>query len=124
MLRMDHIGIEARDARRSAQTLAEILGAAEPAADGADGDMYRIDLDDGCFLLFAAPASPNVTTQHMAFRVDEARFGHIVDRLRAHRIAFGNDPEAPRNGNTNDPLGGAGRVYFTDENGHLFEVTC
>jgi hypothetical protein len=39
-------------------------------------------------------------------------------------LTFGNDPENPRNGSTDDPLGGAVRVYFIDDNGHLFEVTC
>jgi hypothetical protein len=39
-------------------------------------------------------------------------------------LTFGNDPENPRNGSTDDPLGGAVRVYFIDDNGHLFEVTA
>ncbi len=45
-------------------------------------------------------------------------------RLRARGLAFGNDPEAPDNFQTGDPLGGHGRVYFTDPSGHLFEVCC
>jgi hypothetical protein len=38
MLRIDHIGIPARDAQSSARTLAAILGAAEPTPDGADNE--------------------------------------------------------------------------------------
>jgi hypothetical protein len=45
-----------------------------------------------------------------------------VDRLRAAGIAFGNDPEDPANGQTADPFGGHGRLYFADPNGHFFEV--
>ncbi|HVK70225.1 MAG TPA: VOC family protein [Polyangium sp.] len=122
MLKVDHIGLAARDARASAQNLAAILGAAEPTVEGADDDMYRIDLDHGAFVLFNPAAT--VHPDHVAFRVDETRFAEVVKRLEARGVAFGNDPEDPRNGKTEDPLGGAGRVYFVDENGHLFEVTC
>jgi catechol 2,3-dioxygenase-like lactoylglutathione lyase family enzyme len=121
MIRVDHIGIAARDARASAGALAEILGTAAPSPDGADGDMYRVDLDGGAFLLFS-PAE-KVDLVHIAFHVEASRFTEIVARLQERGMPFGNDPEDPRNGRTDDPLGGAGRVYFVDENGHLFEVT-
>lgn len=122
MIKIDHIGIAARDARGSAHTLAEILGAPAPVVDGADDDMYRVDLDHGASLLFAT--SENVSFEHIAFRVDSERFAAVIERLRQRGIAFGNDPEDPRNGRTNDPLGGPGRAYFVDANGHLFEVVC
>ncbi len=122
MIEVDHIGIAARDALRSARALAEILGAAEPTIDGADDDMYRVDLGHGAALLFST--SETVGFEHIAFRVDHSRFVGVVNRLRERGIPFGNDPENPRNGLTEDPLGGKGRVYFTDENGHLFEAVC
>jgi catechol 2,3-dioxygenase-like lactoylglutathione lyase family enzyme len=122
MIEIDHIGIAARNAQTSARALAEILGASEPSADGADGDMYRVDLGHGAALLFST--SETVGFEHTAFRVDQTRFAKVVTRLRARGMEFGNDPENPRNGETMDPLGGAGRVYFHDENGHLFEVVC
>jgi catechol 2,3-dioxygenase-like lactoylglutathione lyase family enzyme len=122
MIEIDHIGIAARDARASARALAEILGAGEPTVDGADDDMYRVDLGHGAALLFST--AETVGFEHIAFRVDRSRFAGVVTRLRERGLAFGNDPENPRNGETTDPLGGAGRVYFHDENGHLFEVVC
>jgi catechol 2,3-dioxygenase-like lactoylglutathione lyase family enzyme len=122
MIEIDHIGIAARDAQRSARSLAEILGAAEPTADGADDDMFRVDLGRGAALLFST--SETVGFEHIAFRVDDKQFVNVVARLQKRGIPFGNDPENPRNGMTDDPLGGKGRVYFTDENGHLFEVVC
>lgn len=121
MVHVDHIGIAARDPLASARALAEILGASEPAIDGADDDMYRIDLD-GAFVLFNAAA--DVPPVHVAFRVDQARFVAVVDRLRAGQIPFGNDPEDTRNGRVDDQLGGNARLYFLDRDGHLFEVTC
>jgi catechol 2,3-dioxygenase-like lactoylglutathione lyase family enzyme len=122
MLRIDHIGIAARDAKRSAEALAQILGAPAPVTEGADDDMYRIDFDHGAFVVFN-PAV-HVNAEHIAFHVDTQRFHAVVSRLRAKQIAFGNDPQVPANGRIDDPLGGQGRVYFADENGHLFEVCC
>jgi len=120
VIEIDHLGITARDARASARALAGILGAGEPVADGADDDMYRVDLDHGASILFSSVET--VLAAHVAFRVDASRFAAIVERLRERGVPFGNDPEDPRNGATTDPLGGAGRVYFQSEDGHLFEV--
>lgn len=122
MIRIDHIGFEARDAETAARALAEILGAPPPVTDGADDDMFRVDLDDGASLLFATSATPRV--EHIAFRVGTDQFAAVLARLSARGVAFGNDPDAPTKGKTSDPLGGDGRVYFTDDSGHLFEVTC
>jgi len=121
MIQIDHIGIPAVDARSSARHLADILGCPEPSVDGADADMYRVDVGLGAFVLFS-PA-PRVDVLHLAFRVDHERFEAILARLRSARIPFGNEPDDPSNGKTDDPLGGQGRVYFLDENRHLFEVT-
>ena len=122
MIQIDHIGMAAHNALTSARDLAAILGTGEPALEGADDDMYRIDLEHGAFLVFNQ--STTVNPEHVAFRVDPDRFAEVVTRLRERGLPFGNDPEDPRNGKTDDPLGGAGRVYFVDENEHLFEVTC
>lgn len=122
MIAIDHVGIPARDARASAHRLAEILGARAPTPDGADDDMFRVDLTGGSFVLFN-PAS-RIDVAHVAFRVAEPSFAGIVERLRGLGMTFGNDPEEPWNGLTDDPLGGNGRVYFLDPDGHLFEVTC
>jgi len=122
VIRIDHIGIEARDAAASARALAEILGAGPPETDGADDDMFRVDLDHGASLLFSASRTPKA--EHIAFRVSSDQFSAVLDRIKARGLAFGNDPEAPDNGLTSDPLGGDGRVYWKDQDGHLFEVTC
>jgi catechol 2,3-dioxygenase-like lactoylglutathione lyase family enzyme len=122
MIQVDHIGIPARDARASARALAALLDTGEPAVDGADDDMYRIEIDGSAFILFHTASE--VPPAHVAFRVDAGRFAAVIERLRAQQIEFGNRPEDPRNGRTDDELGGAGRVYFLDVDGHLFEVTC
>src|SRR4051794_39955496 len=119
---VDHVAIPAREPRLAADFLAEILGLGPATPDGADHDMFNLALADGSALLFAS--SPTVASQHMAFRMTEAEFAAVVGRLRARGIAFGNDPDDPTTGQTDDPLGGRGRVYFQSPDGHLFEATA
>lgn len=123
MIHIDHIGIAARNTESSASRLAEILGAPAPTPDGADGDMRRVEVAHGACLLFNP--TDQIDPAHVAFRVDRPSFDAIVGRLRALHIAFGNRHDDTHNGETVDvEIGGEGRVYFHDENGHLFEVTC
>jgi catechol 2,3-dioxygenase-like lactoylglutathione lyase family enzyme len=82
--------------------------------------MFTVRLSPAGALVFAT--SPAVAGQHVAFGVSETHFQALVERLRAHGITFGNDPEEPANGATDDPLGGRGRVYFTSPDGHFLEV--
>jgi hypothetical protein len=51
MIQFDHIGMQAHDALEVARTLADLLGAPRPTPDGADDDLFRIDLAHGAFLL-------------------------------------------------------------------------
>jgi catechol 2,3-dioxygenase-like lactoylglutathione lyase family enzyme len=120
MIAFDHIGILAHDASASAGFLSEILGITKASAVGPDGDMFRLEIgESGALLYFPAREVPG---QHIAFRVDETSFVAVVDRLRARGLAFGNDPEDQTNMRTDDFLGGFGRVFFRDPDGHLFEV--
>ena len=119
-IKLDHIGIAARDAEASAQFLSDILGLGPARPEGPDGDMYCLTIAENVSLLFST--ADTAPAQHIAFRVDEGTFAAVVDRLRAKGLAYGNDPEDLANMQTSDPLGGNGRVYFFDPNGHLFEV--
>jgi catechol 2,3-dioxygenase-like lactoylglutathione lyase family enzyme len=120
MIVIDHIGVTARDAAASARFLGEILGLADPAPVGPDGDIYQLKVGESGILLYF-PAEI-VAGLHIAFRVDQAAFDVVVNRLRGSGVAFGNDPEDQINMQTSDFLGGQGRVFFRDPNGHLFEV--
>jgi catechol 2,3-dioxygenase-like lactoylglutathione lyase family enzyme len=117
---IDHVALPAHNAETAARWLARILGVDRPEPAGPDGDMFDVALG-GCSVLFVE--SDPVHGHHLAFRVSHADFEAVVDRLRVDGIPFGNDPEEPQNGQTSDPLGGLGRVYFTSIDSHLFEVT-
>lgn len=122
MVQFDHMAVDARDLNASAHFMAEVLGVGAPVPEGEDDDMLRIDLDHGAFILFSSSTTPCFS--HVAFKVAPRRFDDIVARLRTKGVAFGNEPHDAANGKTEDHLGGAGRVYFHDDNGHLWEVTC
>jgi catechol 2,3-dioxygenase-like lactoylglutathione lyase family enzyme len=120
MITLDHVGVLARDVAASARFLAEILGLPPALPAGPDGENLRLAVD-GTSWIFYFPAE-EVPGQHIAFRVDEETFEAVVGRLRASGVTFGNDPEDHTNMQTSDFLGGHGRVFFLDPNGHLFEV--
>jgi catechol 2,3-dioxygenase-like lactoylglutathione lyase family enzyme len=120
LIQIDHIAVPVRDASAAARFLASILGLSPPERDGADGDLFRVAVGAGSFLLFTTAAT--VVGQHIAFRVDAVTFPAVVRRLRDSGLPFGNAPDDHTNGKTTDPRGGRGLVYFVDRDGHLFEV--
>jgi catechol 2,3-dioxygenase-like lactoylglutathione lyase family enzyme len=116
---IDHVGIPAADAWVSARFLREILGEGATTPEGPDGEMVNLSIGHSALTYFELPAPE---PHHVAFRVTEAVFAGALDRLREQDTPFGNDPGDPSNGQTSDPLGGLGRIYFRDPNGHLFEL--
>jgi catechol 2,3-dioxygenase-like lactoylglutathione lyase family enzyme len=116
---LNHIALPAKDAEASAAFLSELLRV-PVERDGADDEFPCLRLGNGVQILFQQAS--HVVAHHIAFQVARDEFDGVVERLRSSRVAFGNDPDAPTNGETSDPLGGAGRVYFIDRDGHLLEV--
>jgi catechol 2,3-dioxygenase-like lactoylglutathione lyase family enzyme len=119
-VQIDHFALPCRDADWSARYLATLLGDVEARPAGPDGDMCEVVLDHGATLLYMT--APEVARGHVALRVDADRFAHVVEELAERAVPFGNDPSDQRNGRTDDGLGSAGRVYFTDPDGHLIEI--
>lgn len=116
---IDHIAVPTTDARHSAEFLAGILGL-PVSRDGAEDEFFCLRLDGGAQILFTE--AEKFEPIHFALRVSAAVFTTVLERLRAQGLHFGNDPEDVTNGQTSDPLGGHGRVYFHSPDGHLFEV--
>jgi catechol 2,3-dioxygenase-like lactoylglutathione lyase family enzyme len=123
-VQIDHFALPARDADWSARYLATLLGDVEARPAGPDGDMCELLLDHGATLLYMTvpTTGPEIARGHVALRVDAERFDHVVDELHERAVPFGNDPADPANGRTEDCLGGAGRIYFSDPDGHLIEI--
>ena len=115
----DHAAIPVRDCQTSARFLAEILGV-RFEADGPEAEFLCVRLGGNASLLLHQ--ADRFESRHLAFRVEENEFHDIVARLRSHAIEFGNDPEKSATGETADPPGERGRVYFSNANGHFIEV--
>jgi catechol 2,3-dioxygenase-like lactoylglutathione lyase family enzyme len=116
---IDHVGVPAADPEASARFLEQILGEGRITPEGPDGDMFNLSVGQRCLTYVEALGHG---PHHIAFRVKEPTFWGAIERLQERGIAFGNDPGDPSNGETTDPLGGLGRIYFLDPNGHLFEL--
>jgi catechol 2,3-dioxygenase-like lactoylglutathione lyase family enzyme len=116
---IDHLALPARDPETSAHFLGALLGV-EVGRDGQDDEFFCLRLDAGVQILFTR--EERVHPHHFALRVDAPGLAQLVARLDARGIPYGNDPETPTNRRTDDPLGGKGRVYFVDPDGHLLEV--
>jgi catechol 2,3-dioxygenase-like lactoylglutathione lyase family enzyme len=120
---IDHVGIPALDPEAAGTFLAGVLGEGTVVPDGPPGDdsadMFSLVLD-GWSLAFVRVPQP--APLHLAIRVAPQTFTAAIERLSERGIAFGNDPEDAANGRTDDPLGGAGRAYFRDPDGHFYEL--
>jgi hypothetical protein len=106
---IDHLGLSTTNAEASARPLAETVGLKLPLPMVPTGTLYNVPLSGAGSL--TNESEPVVPSHHVAFGVGDSEFAAIVDRLRQRGISFGNDPEQPTNGATEDPAGGKGRVF-------------
>ncbi|MBV8492732.1 MAG: VOC family protein, partial [Alphaproteobacteria bacterium] len=58
---------------------------------------------------------------HYAFRISEAEFDAIFDRVKSEGIPYGSGPFSRSDMQINHRRGGRG-FYFEDPNGHVLEV--
>ncbi|SKA24206.1 Catechol 2,3-dioxygenase [Enhydrobacter aerosaccus] len=116
MAALNHIIIPARDKDRSAEFLADILGAkAEPQW----GPFRPVRTSNGVTLDFVT--STDVRTQHYAFLVDDAEFDAAFERLKQAGVVYYADHDKSGRGEINHYWGGRG-FYFEDPNGHWLEL--
>jgi hypothetical protein len=60
-------------------------------------------------------------TQHYCFRVSDAEFDAILGRIRAAGIAYRSGPHGPVD-NTIGAYGGGRNVYWSEPDGHVWEM--
>jgi catechol 2,3-dioxygenase-like lactoylglutathione lyase family enzyme len=113
---IDHLVLPARDNGASARFFAAVMGLDYA---GPDRHFAPVQVSDTFTLIYLN--AREFTTTHVAFRIDEADFDGILDRLRALGVSYGNDPRELTNLRTDHPFGGRG-CLFLDPNGHLLEV--
>ncbi|MET0483400.1 MAG: VOC family protein [Aestuariivirgaceae bacterium] len=113
----NHTIVSARDSKKSATFLAEILDLPRPIRWGPF-EVVRTDNEANIDFMTVDGA---ITTQHYAFLVDDPEFDTIFGRVRARGLAYWADPAQSRQNEINHHDGGRG-FYFEDPDGHLLEV--
>jgi len=115
--KLNHTIVSARDRRRSAEFLAELLSLPAPT-------IYEpflvVHLTNDVSLDFIAADEP-IHPQHYAFLVSEPEFDEIFARITARGLPHWADPGQTRSGQINRRDGGRG-VYWEDPDGHLLEI--
>jgi catechol 2,3-dioxygenase-like lactoylglutathione lyase family enzyme len=113
----NHTIVSARDSKKSATFLAEILDLPGPTRWGPF-EVVRTDNEANIDFM---NVDGEIATQHYAFLVSEPEFDAIFGRVRARGLAYWADPAQSRQGEINHHDGGRG-VYFKDPDGHLIEI--
>ena len=150
-VQLDHILVPSRDMNASAKLLAEILGVRwEPSLEGEVktpapsewisgglseaawqeycsqrasvyiNDSLTLDFVSPSFLMPTAASGP-VPVNHYCFRVGDADFDAVVERIKKAGVKFwsalGGEPDCK----INTRLGGRG-LYFMEPDGHGWEI--
>ena len=118
MIQLDHSIVSSHHKAESARQLAELLGV--PWGVAPVGPFVAVYVNEGLTLDFI-DTDEDFPIQHYCFRVSDAEFDAIFDRIKEARLKYGSSPESPDDGTLNHWGGGRG-VYFTDPDGHLLEL--
>jgi catechol 2,3-dioxygenase-like lactoylglutathione lyase family enzyme len=113
---LDHTIVPARDKDEAARFFAEIFGL---AYEGPVGHFAPVRVNATLTLDFDDASS--FASHHYAFRVDDAEFDAILQRVRTAGIPYGSGPWQLEDRRLNARKGGRG-FYFRDPNGHVLEV--
>jgi catechol 2,3-dioxygenase-like lactoylglutathione lyase family enzyme len=116
-VQLNHTIVPARDAKSSADFLADILGLDPPVR---FGPFWTVTLSNGVTLDYH-DSSEAMPIEHYAFLVSESEFDAIFGRIRERGLEYWADPahRLPQQINRHD--GGRG-VYWNDPNGHYLEI--
>lgn len=118
---LDHLLIPARDRRAAAERLATILDVPW-SAQAVVGPFSAVYVSDALTVDFdeVAPGA-DVPLQHYAFRLDDAGFDALLDRLKTLGIAWRSTPGGPDDGQVNT-FGGGRIAYWREPDGHVWEA--
>jgi catechol 2,3-dioxygenase-like lactoylglutathione lyase family enzyme len=117
-IRLDHVIVPARDHRAAAELLATLLGV--PWSRSGVGSFCAVYVNDGLTLDFDQTDGP-IPSQHFCFRVSEAEFDRIFERIKARGIAYQSGPHGPADMRIGTHKGGR-IVYWNQPDGHVWEV--
>ncbi|SHH47042.1 VOC family protein [Massilia sp. CF038] len=115
---LDHILVPARDRVAAARQLAELLGV--PWSTTGIGPFAPVFVNDGLTLDFDTWPEP-IPLSHYCFRVSDAEFDAILERIRAAGVAFRSAVHGPVDSQVDTAHGGK-IVYWNEPDGHQWEM--
>ncbi|ONI81029.1 hypothetical protein ALI144C_20945 [Actinosynnema sp. ALI-1.44] len=116
-IELNHIVVPAKDAKASAQFIADILGI---EAGAQWGPFYPVVVSNGVTLDYVDDTR-DFQSHHCAFLVTDEEFDASFDRIKAAGIQYWADPHHDKPNEINHLYGGRG-VYFDDPDGHNMEI--
>lgn len=115
---LDHFTVPCRDQVAAARLLAELLGV--PWAPAAGSPFVAVYVNDGLTLDFDQSPDP-LPILHYCFRVGEAEFDAIRQRLQTAGIAYRSEVRGPVDFQVNTRFGGR-LLYWNEPDGHQWEI--
>ena len=115
-IHLDHTIVPARDKVASATFFARIFGL---DYNGPHSHFAPVRVNEQLTLDFDERGE--FEPHHYAFKVGDAEFDAIFDRVKAEGIPYGSGPRSRTDMQINHRRGGRG-FYFDDPNGHVLEV--
>ena len=117
-IHLDHLMIPSRNKLASAKLLADLLGV--PWSKTGVGPFAPVFVNDGLTLDFDEWTEP-IPAIHFCFRVSEDDFGAILQRIKAAGIPYRSNVHGPAYCKVDTQHGGS-IVYWTEPDGHLWEM--
>ncbi len=117
-IQLDHFIVPSRNKNASAGLLADLLGLSW--AEAGEGPFAPVYMNDSLTLDFMDAKEP-VPFHHYCFRVSEAEFDSILDRIKAADIKYRSEVLGPVDMKVNTRLGGK-NIYWNEPDGHQWEI--
>ncbi|WP_419421270.1 VOC family protein (plasmid) [Legionella sp. D16C41] len=116
-IQLNHTIVQAKDAKQSAEFLAELLGLAAPVSFGP----FMVVKTDNEISLDFRTTTNQIESRHFAFLVSESEFDKIFARIKQRQLSYWADPGRTKPQQINHNDGGRG-CYFLDPSGHFLEI--
>lgn len=117
-IHLDHLIVPSRDRRAAAELLARIL--AVPWSETGVGPFCPVYLNEG-LTLDIDQSDGDLPVLHYCFRMSDAEFEALIERLRSLGIGFRSLPHGPVDMQVNTEHGGR-IVYWSVPDGHVWEA--
>jgi hypothetical protein len=115
-IQLDHVIVPSREPIASAKALAGLLDVPWQESQGPFTPVY---VNEALTLDFAD--RDQFETHHYCFRVSDAEFDAIFERIKAAKVPYRSSPLGQTDMQINRRLGGK-NLYWEDRDGHLWEI--